>query len=224
MALAENTSNDSAQSPACSTNPRCSVTAASASVRLRASPANTSGGTSRKVVERAVERRGVGPVGLLRGRQLAPESGDHCFMWNSSPVVGRVAASALRGTRSGPRARRSPGRCARRRISSSCPCAIACWVNSVAWMPWNRPSSQPTSCACARRSSDSGRVVAGERQHDLARAPGGGRARARPRAPRATSRGSRAGDDGRRRRAARGAPRRAWCAPSTRCGSAWWGW
>jgi len=32
------------------------------------------------------------------------------------------------------------------RISSNCCCACICWVNSVAWMPWKRPSSQPTSC------------------------------------------------------------------------------
>jgi RNA polymerase sigma factor (sigma-70 family) len=32
---------------------------------------------------------------------------------------------------------------------------MACWVKSVAWMPWNRPSSHPTSWACASRSSDS---------------------------------------------------------------------
>ena len=29
-----------------------------------------------------------------------------------------------------------------------------CWAaNMAAWMPWNRPSSQPTSWACATRSS-----------------------------------------------------------------------
>ena len=39
--------------------------------------------------------------------------------------------------------------------ASPCCCAWACWVNSVAWIPWKRPSSQPTSCACATRSSDS---------------------------------------------------------------------
>ena len=41
------------------------------------------------------------------------------------------------------------------RICSSCWRAANCWANSVAWMPWNRPSSQPTSCALAMRSSAS---------------------------------------------------------------------
>ena len=31
----------------------------------------------------------------------------------------------------------------------------ACWENMAAWMPWNRPSSQPTSWAWATRSSAS---------------------------------------------------------------------
>ena len=42
-----------------------------------------------------------------------------------------------------------------RRICSSCARAAICCANSVVWMPWKRPSSQPTSCACAIRSSDS---------------------------------------------------------------------
>ena len=42
-----------------------------------------------------------------------------------------------------------------RRICSSCWRAAICWANSVAWMPWNRPSSQPTSWAWAMRSSAS---------------------------------------------------------------------
>ena len=44
---------------------------------------------------------------------------------------------------------------------------MACWVNSVAWMPWNRPSSQPTSWACAMRSSDSLGVSLREREDDV---------------------------------------------------------
>ena len=60
------------------------------------------------------------------------------------------------------RARRAP-RCrhrpdpmiARRRICSNCACAAICWANSAVWMPWKRPSSQPTSWACAMRSSES---------------------------------------------------------------------
>ena len=42
-----------------------------------------------------------------------------------------------------------------RRICSSCARAAICWANSVVWMPWNRPSSQPTSCAWATLSSAS---------------------------------------------------------------------
>jgi plastocyanin len=47
-----------------------------------------------------------------------------------------------------------PGR-ARRRISSSWLRAVICWAKRVAWMPWKRPSSQPTSWAWATRSSAS---------------------------------------------------------------------
>src|SRR5882757_7149276 len=41
------------------------------------------------------------------------------------------------------------------RICSSCWRAAICWANSAVWMPWKTPSSQPTSCACAIRSSES---------------------------------------------------------------------
>ena len=43
----------------------------------------------------------------------------------------------------------------RRRSSSNCAARGLCCANSAAWMPWNSPSSQPTSCACATRISDS---------------------------------------------------------------------
>ncbi len=39
--------------------------------------------------------------------------------------------------------------------SSNCARADACWANIAAWIPWNSPSSQPTSWACATRISDS---------------------------------------------------------------------
>src|SRR5450755_2760453 len=42
-----------------------------------------------------------------------------------------------------------------RRICSSWARAAICWANKVVWIPWNRPSSQPTSCAWATRSSAS---------------------------------------------------------------------
>ena len=103
---------------------------------------------------------------------------------NSSPSVSRWA---LTGTRSGPRARRSPGRSRAGGASPrTAPAPPPAGVNSVAWMPWNSPSSQPTSCACASRSSDSLGVSLGERQRRPRRAPGGGRGRARPRARGAT--------------------------------------
>ena len=41
------------------------------------------------------------------------------------------------------------------RISSSWLRAAICWANNVAWMPWKSPSSHPTSCAWAIRSSAS---------------------------------------------------------------------
>ena len=41
------------------------------------------------------------------------------------------------------------------RMPSSCIRAAICWATSAVWMPWNRPSSQPTSWAWAIRSSAS---------------------------------------------------------------------
>ena len=41
------------------------------------------------------------------------------------------------------------------RICSNCTRAAICWATSAAWMPWNSPSSQPTSWAWAIRSSPS---------------------------------------------------------------------
>ena len=63
---AENASKDSAQSPACSRKASPSATRPRSAVSARASPANTSGGIAREVLERRVELGGVGPVGLLR--------------------------------------------------------------------------------------------------------------------------------------------------------------
>ena len=45
------------------------------------------------------------------------------------------------------------GQCGR--ICESCACAAICWATRAVWMPWNRPSSHPTSWACATRSSAS---------------------------------------------------------------------
>ena len=45
-----------------------------------------------------------------------------------------------------PSASRAPGgRAACRRISSNCAFAATCCAKSAVWMPWNNPSSQPTS-------------------------------------------------------------------------------
>ena len=56
----------------------------------------------------------------------------------------------------GPSRRGRPGSaCRPPRICSSCTRAAICWATRAAWMPWNRPSSQPTSWACAIRSSAS---------------------------------------------------------------------
>ena len=46
-----------------------------------------------------------------------------------------------------------------RRICSNCTRAAICCANSAVWMPWKRPSSQPTSCAWAIRSSASDGVL-----------------------------------------------------------------
>ncbi len=47
------------------------------------------------------------------------------------------------------------GRPGRPRICWSWAWAAICWEKMAAWMPWNRPSSQPTSWAWATRSSES---------------------------------------------------------------------
>ena len=75
MALAENASNDSAQSPAWSTKPsplgdrgeRLGEAARLAREHERRDRA--------QLGERGVERGGVGPVGLLRGGERAPAVG-----------------------------------------------------------------------------------------------------------------------------------------------------
>ena len=98
----------------------------------------------RRRARRAVARRGSAASSWAPSRGSGAIAGRSC---------GRSSRAGIRGTR---RAGGCPARAARRwRISSNCCCACICWVNSVAWMPWNRPSSQPTSWACAIRSSAS---------------------------------------------------------------------
>ena len=63
------------------------------------------------------------------------------------------------------------------RISSSWARAATCWAISVAWIPWNRPSSHPTSWAWAIRSSASeGSPVSKGWRSDPVRPPGRGEA------------------------------------------------
>ena len=59
--------NDSTQSPAWSRNARPSATSPSDASSERASPAKTSGGQRAQALAHRVERRRVGPGGLLRG-------------------------------------------------------------------------------------------------------------------------------------------------------------
>ena len=66
------------------------------------------------------------------------------------PGVRLAVSTGVRRRAAGP-APASP----RRRSSSNCARADACWANIAAWIPWNSPSSQPTSWACATRISDS---------------------------------------------------------------------
>ena len=74
--------------------------------------------------QRPVERRGIGPVGLLsRPGSACHESGAHCFMWNSSPSwsIGVAGVGAGGGHRYplGPVGAPVAGSMARRRIWSS---------------------------------------------------------------------------------------------------------
>ena len=77
----------------------------------------------------------------------------------STPRCPRGTGRPLRGGPSSDGGSWPPGR-PRRRSSSNCALAAACCANIAAWIPWNRPSSQPTSWAWAIRISDSlGTVV-----------------------------------------------------------------
>ena len=81
----------------------------------------------------------------------APAAGVQALEVLPGRRVGAVRARDLDGV---PGGRDGPaGSC--RRIPASWPCAAICWATSAVWMPWNSPSSQPTSCACAIRSSAS---------------------------------------------------------------------
>ncbi len=77
----------------------------------------------------------------------------------SSQVLRRRPRRRPTTVQCGPSPPPVPGGSAPRRICSNCTRAAICWANSAVWMPWNRPSSQPTSCACAIRSSASDGVL-----------------------------------------------------------------
>ena len=69
---------------------------------------------------------------------------------SAGPLAGHAGDDAVGPHRQGRPARRRPPR-----ICSSWSRAAICWATRAAWMPWNRPSSQPTSWAWAIRSSGS---------------------------------------------------------------------
>ena len=83
--------------------------------------------------------------------------------------VGPPRRGRGRGQRTGHgRARASGGvaRAAGRAASPAAARAAICCAKSAVWMPWNSPSSHPTSWACAMRSSASDGVVRAEWQRD----------------------------------------------------------
>ncbi len=89
--------------------------------------------------------------GKPRGRPRYAVAPAHAGRARSPPSGAISEVRAGRVSESPPGPGEPGGR--RRRMSSSCWRAAICWANSVAWMPWNRPSSQPTSWALAMRSS-----------------------------------------------------------------------
>ena len=109
---------------------------------------------------RCSARRGGGrPTVGDRSRPPCPKSR---WMWRHPRSV-TAAFGVLCRCRAGARRRRARGHSgSRRRISSSCCRAAICWANSVAWMPWNRPSSHPRAgpSRCAARLA--GGVLGGE--------------------------------------------------------------
>src|SRR5262249_43193380 len=96
--------------------------------------------------QRSLERGRVGPLGLLLRGERSPAVG-RPVLHGKQLALGRLRAGGGHRYPLGPT---GPGgwpcsSAARRRICSSWPWAIACCVNSVAWIPWKSPSSQPTS-------------------------------------------------------------------------------
>ena len=161
----------------------------------RASPANTSGGTVRSSAIASASSV-VGPVGLLRGGAAAPGARAPRGFGDVGHGSYRYAPGAWSPSGRPPPIGPPPPwpgiwSAWRRRISSNCCWAIACCVKRVAWMPWNSPSSQPTSWACAMRSSDSLGVSLSNGDGDPLELLPAARATGCPRARGATARGSR---------------------------------
>jgi prephenate dehydratase len=94
-------------------------------------------------------------LGRLRyGRPLAPAGQAGSVTVANRSGIQRYGPVPRSGCASCGSAGMAPGGSALR-ICSSCARAAICCANSVVWMPWNSPSSQPTSCAWATRSSAS---------------------------------------------------------------------
>ena len=163
-------------------------------MRLRASPAKTSGGMVAELVEHRLERVGVGPVGLLRGRRARATSRVSTRCRTGAVVIGRSAA----GYRYPPGA--PPGMPAPCAASSAAPPAhlLELLLGHRLLREQRRLDAveQPLEPAdeLGLREPQLGlaRRVGGEREHDVFELGAAGRARGCPRAPGATSRGSRA--------------------------------
>ena len=77
IVIAENSWNDSTQSPACRRNARPSATPASASRSARASPAKTSGGIAASRLRTVSTRSPLGHSGCCAAVNARHEDGDH---------------------------------------------------------------------------------------------------------------------------------------------------
>ena len=170
MLSAENSANDSAQSPACSRKPLPSATRASDAAQRARLAREHERRHRAQLVERGCRARRRRASRAAARPRVAPPARGLPRRGSAADAVRRHRVSEVRAGRAARRA--APSSSARRwRISSNCCWACICWVNSVAWMPWKSPSSQPTSWACAMRSSASLGVVARERQRHVCRAP-----------------------------------------------------
>ena len=158
--------------------PRSFCSARSASKRGAGGPAGLVGGEQRRRRARDPRRGGLWEVADRVGIGTQSAQVDH----ESTGYAAAATGTAPPWGPSGHLADLLLGSAAIacRRICSNWARAAICWANSAVWIPWNRPSSQPTSCAWAIRSSASlGTLSSAERQRQpvelLDRAPGPGR-------------------------------------------------